>query len=91
MGFYSTGPKIKPADLDIADLVSNYCKQPVFALIDIRAHREEEGLPVKAYSTVEKVRFFLRLFFYFRRMFVWRRICFLVHGEEMLLFPALLF
>eukprot|EP00750_Incisomonas_marina_P017826 INCI2504.1.p2 GENE.INCI2504.1~~INCI2504.1.p2 ORF type:complete len:322 (+),score=72.93 INCI2504.1:163-1128(+) len=55
VGFYSTGPKIKPADLDIADLVSNYCKQPVFALIDIRAHREEEGLPVKAYSTVEKV------------------------------------
>jgi 26S proteasome regulatory subunit N8 len=55
VGFYSTGPLIKPADLNIADLVSNYCKNPVFAIIDIRAEREEEGLPVKAYSTVEKV------------------------------------
>ena len=27
----------------------------MFAIIDIRAHREEEGLPVKAYSTVEKI------------------------------------
>ena len=56
VGFYSTGPLIKPSDLDIADLVSNYCKKPVFALIDIRADREEEGLPVKAYTTIEKVR-----------------------------------
>lgn len=55
VGFYSTGPRIKPADLDIADLVSSYCKKPVFAIIDIRAQREEEGLPVKAYTTVEKV------------------------------------
>ena len=56
VGFYSSGPLIKPSDLDIADLVSNYCKKPVFAIIDIRADREEEGLPVKAYSTIEKVR-----------------------------------
>jgi len=55
VGFYSSGPLIKPSDLDIAALVSNYCKKPVFALIDIRANREEEGLPVKAYTTIEKV------------------------------------
>ncbi len=61
VGFYSTGPRIKPADLDIADLVSGYCKKPVFAIIDIRAQREEEGLPVKAYTTVEKA----RVFFFF--------------------------
>jgi len=55
VGFYSTGPAIRPVDLQIAAMFQKYVKDPVFAIIDIRAEREEEGLPVKAYSIVEEV------------------------------------
>lgn len=58
VGFYSTGPQIRPADLEIADLFRQFCKKPVFAIIDIRAERGEgeEGLPVKAYTTIEEIK-----------------------------------
>lgn len=56
-GFYSTGPQIRPADLEIAQMFRQFCKKPVFAIIDIRAERGDgvEGLPLKAYTTVEEI------------------------------------
>ena len=55
VGFYSTGPEIRPADIAIAQMFLKYRNQAIFTIIDIRAEREEEGLPVKAYKMVETV------------------------------------
>ena len=55
MGFYSTGPEIRPADIAIAQMFLKYRSKAIFTIIDIRAEREEEGLPVKAYKMVETV------------------------------------
>eukprot|EP00939_MAST-03C_sp_MAST-3C-sp1_P000286 g286.t1 len=57
VGFYSTGPTIRPADLEIAELFRRFCRDPAFTIIDVRTDREEGvGLPVKAYMSVEEVR-----------------------------------
>merc|ERR1712037_45193 len=55
VGFYSTGPDIRPADIAIAQMFLKYRSKAIFTIIDIRAEREEEGLPVKAYKMVETV------------------------------------
>lgn len=55
VGFYSSGPEIRPADIAIAQMFKKYRTKPIFTIIDIRAEREEEGLPVKAYTVVETV------------------------------------
>ena len=55
VGFYSTGPEIRPADIAIAQMFLKYRSKAIFTIIDIRAEREEEGLPVKAYKMVETV------------------------------------
>ena len=55
MGFYSTGPKIRPADLPIAELFRRFCNDPVFAIIDVRTDREDTGLPVKTYICHEEI------------------------------------
>jgi len=53
IGWYSSGPKIKPADLDIHELFKRYCPNPVFVIID--AVPQEIGIPTKAYVSVEEV------------------------------------
>lgn len=53
IGFYSTGPKIKPNDIKIDSLMRRFCANPVFVVIDIRAGIE--GIPVKAYTSFEEV------------------------------------
>jgi len=53
IGFYSTGPKIKPNDIKIDALFRRFCTNPVFVVIDIRAGIE--GIPVKAYTSFEEV------------------------------------
>eukprot|EP00501_MAST-03F_sp_TOSAG23-6_P000130 GSMAST32.ASY1.ANO1.133.1 assembled CDS len=56
VGFYSTGPHIRPADLEIADIFGKrHCKNPIFTIIDVRAERGDEGIPVKAYKLEEEV------------------------------------
>jgi len=53
VGFYSPGPKIRPADMDIDRLfrTRGYCRSPVLCIIDVRA--DTQGLPTQAYVTVE--------------------------------------
>jgi len=53
IGWYSSGPKIRPADLDIHELFRKYCPNPVFVIIDVNA--TEVGIPTKAYVSVEEV------------------------------------
>jgi 26S proteasome regulatory subunit N8 len=53
VGFYSTGPKIRKADLDIDELFRRYCPNPVFVICDVRAN--VEGLPTTAYGSIEEV------------------------------------
>ncbi|KAI9922220.1 hypothetical protein PsorP6_000225 [Peronosclerospora sorghi] len=53
VGFYSSGPKIRKADLDIDDLFRRYCPNPVLVICDVRPN--VEGLPTTAYGSIEEV------------------------------------
>jgi len=55
VGFYSTGPRIKPNDLDINNLFTRYTPNPVFVIIDV-SPKEEFEIPTKAYVAVEEVK-----------------------------------
>lgn len=50
VGFYSTGPDIKPCDIEIDHLLRRYCDEPVFTIVDVRPERT--GLPVAAYTAI---------------------------------------
>ncbi len=55
MGWYSTGPKIKEADLDINNLVAKYSDwPPVFVVCEVQP--KEIGLPFTAYFSVDEIR-----------------------------------
>lgn len=53
VGYYSTGPKIRNADLAIDELFRRYCINPVMVICDVRP--TVEGLPTTAYGSVEEV------------------------------------
>jgi 26S proteasome regulatory subunit N8 len=53
VGFYSTGPQIRPNDLRIHDICERFCSNSVFCIIDVRADRPD--LPVNCYKVVEQV------------------------------------
>lgn len=58
VGFYSTGPQIRPNDLRIYELVTRFVAKgsitpPVFVIIDVRPGRE--SIPTTAYRVVEEV------------------------------------
>lgn len=52
IGWYSTGPKIRPADLEINELFRRYCPNPVLVIIDVQP--KELGIPTKAYAAIEE-------------------------------------
>jgi len=58
VGFYSTGPTIRPNDLRIHDIVKRFLPRncitaPFFCIVDIRPG--QESLPTTAYKVVEEV------------------------------------
>ena len=58
VGFYSTGPSIRPNDLRIHDIVqrflpANTVTPPIFCIIDIRP--DQKSMPTTAYKVVEEV------------------------------------
>lgn len=58
VGFYSTGPQIRPNDLRIHSLMKRFVPPgsstpPVFVIIDVRPDRE--SIPTTAYKVVEEV------------------------------------
>ena len=36
MGWYSTGPRLREADIDITDLLSNYCDTPLLVICEVQ-------------------------------------------------------
>jgi len=53
VGWYTTGPKIRPGDLQIDKLVRRYTKNPVMVIIDVKP--KELGIPTEAYVAVEEI------------------------------------
>jgi 26S proteasome regulatory subunit N8 len=54
LGWYSTGPRLREADLDINDLFSRYVDSPILVICEVQP--KEMGLPTTAYYTKEQVR-----------------------------------
>ncbi|CAD7702890.1 unnamed protein product [Ostreobium quekettii] len=54
VGWYSTGPRIREADLDINELISRFCDSPVLVICEVQPN--EIGLPITAYHAQEEVR-----------------------------------
>ncbi|GBE61578.1 Mov34 MPN PAD-1 family protein [Babesia ovata] len=57
LGWYSTGPKCKPADLEIHELYRKYCPNPIYVIVDISqvfTLMQKEELPIEAYISVEE-------------------------------------
>jgi len=52
VGWYSTGPKIKPSDLSIHELYRRYCPDPVLVVMDVQPKDLE--LPMEAYYSIEE-------------------------------------
>jgi len=55
VGWYSTGPRIKPNDLEINALFKRFTPNPIFVIIDV-APKEDFQIPTKAYLAVEEVK-----------------------------------
>lgn len=36
LGFYSTGPRLREADLDISDLLSGYAESPLLLICEVQ-------------------------------------------------------
>jgi len=52
VGWYSTGPRIKPADLEIHELFRKFCPNPVYVVIDVKPR--ELGIPTEAYVALQE-------------------------------------
>lgn len=52
VGWYSTGPKIRPADLEINELFRKYHPNPILVIIDVNP-QHDLTIPTKAYCSVE--------------------------------------
>eukprot|EP00928_Gymnodinium_smaydae_P056724 TRINITY_DN4004_c0_g2_i1.p1 TRINITY_DN4004_c0_g2~~TRINITY_DN4004_c0_g2_i1.p1 ORF type:complete len:392 (-),score=133.85 TRINITY_DN4004_c0_g2_i1:62-1156(-) len=52
VGWYSTGPKIKSADLSIHELYRRYVPEPVFVIMDVQPKDLE--LPMEAYYSIQE-------------------------------------
>ena len=55
VGWYSSGPKIRPHDIEINDVFRKYTPNPVFCIIDVQEKTEKLGLPAEAYLMKEEV------------------------------------
>lgn len=44
VGWYSSGPKIKPADLQIHEIYRKYCDEPVFVILDVVGKNKDLSL-----------------------------------------------
>jgi len=54
IGWYSSGPKIKKADIEINEILRRYNTNPVLVVIRVQ-EAEMLGIPTEAYSTKEEV------------------------------------
>eukprot|EP00033_Pygsuia_biforma_P001253 GCRY01001419.1.p1 GENE.GCRY01001419.1~~GCRY01001419.1.p1 ORF type:complete len:327 (+),score=52.44 GCRY01001419.1:223-1203(+) len=49
IGWYSSGPKVKPNDKDIHELLRKFTPEPLFVIVDVKPR--EVGIPTEAYCT----------------------------------------
>jgi 26S proteasome regulatory subunit N8 len=54
VGWYSTGPSIKKADIDINEILRKYNNNPIFVIIKVH-EAASLGIPTEAYCTQEEV------------------------------------
>merc|ERR1711988_1626963 len=54
IGWYSTGPRIKPADLQIHEIFRKFCPNPVYVVIDVKPR--EMGIPTEAYIALQEAK-----------------------------------
>jgi 26S proteasome regulatory subunit N8 len=52
VGWYSTGPKIKPNDLSIHQIFRRYCTHPVYCIIEVEP--KDLGIPTTSYIAKEE-------------------------------------
>ena len=55
VGWYSSGPKIRPHDIEINEVFRKYCENPVFVIIDVQEKSEALGIPTESYTMKEEV------------------------------------
>ena len=55
VGWYSSGPKIRPHDIEINEVFRKYCEKPVFVIIDVQEKKEGLGFPAQSYIMKEEV------------------------------------
>ncbi len=55
IGWYSSGPKIRPHDIEINEVFRKYCENPVFVIIDVKEDNESLGIPTESYIMKEEV------------------------------------
>lgn len=54
IGWYHTGPRLREADIDINQLMSRYCDNPLLIICEVQP--KDMGLPVHAYLARDEVR-----------------------------------
>lgn len=54
VGWYSTGPSIKKADIDINEIIRKYNTSPIFVVVKLH-EANPLGIPTEAYYTQEEV------------------------------------
>jgi len=55
VGWYSSGPKIRPHDIEINEVFRKYTINPVFVIIDVQEKVETLGIPTESYYMNEEV------------------------------------
>mmetsp|Transcript_16716 Transcript_16716/g.24971 ORF Transcript_16716/g.24971 Transcript_16716/m.24971 type:complete len:339 (+) Transcript_16716:60-1076(+) len=61
VGWYSTGPRLRPCDIDIHEMFKKYCNDPVLVVIDVQStdsaatSQQDLDIPTKAYVSREEV------------------------------------
>ena len=55
VGWYSSGPKIRPHDIEINDVFRKYCPNPVFVIINVQEKVESLGIPAESYTMKEEI------------------------------------
>lgn len=55
VGWYSSGPKIRPHDIEINEVFRKYCDRPVFVIIDVQEKKDVIGIPADSYIMKEEV------------------------------------
>ncbi|ORY46552.1 26S proteasome non-ATPase regulatory subunit 7 [Rhizoclosmatium globosum] len=53
VGWYHSGPKLRPSDLEINELFKRYIPNPVLVIIDVKP--KDIGIPTDAYFAIEEV------------------------------------